>query len=230
MPSTLLVFGRLLDDRPVVLYDALMPRRTTTQPSTKGGETRAAIVRQALHIAAEVGLEAVTLGTLADQLKLSKSGLFAHFKSKQALQLAVMDEVVERFTQRVVLPSLSQPRGEPRVRAFFAHHLDWAENNGFGKGCFFVSLAQEYDDQPGPVRDRVVQQELDWRSAIAKAVTLAIQEGHFAQSVDAGQFAFEFVGLVHSYQQAFKLLRDPLARERAERAFERLVESAHSRR
>ena len=197
--------------------------------ATKGDKTRTAIVREALKLAAGIGLESVSLGVLATKLDLSKSGLFAHFKSKEALQLAVLEEAVERFTQRVVLPALAQPRGEPRVKALFKNQLDWAENNGFGKGCFFVSLAQEYDDQPGPMRDRVVQQEADWRTCISKAVTIAIQEGHFNASVDPAQFAFEFLGLTHSFQQATKLVHDPKARTFAERAFERILADARSK-
>jgi AcrR family transcriptional regulator len=190
---------------------------------TKGEQTRGAIVSEALRMAAEVGLEGVTVGMLADKLALSKSGLFAHFKSKEALQLAVLDEAAERYIQRVLAPAIQEPRGLPRVRAFFRRQLDWAEKSGFSDGCFFVSLAQEYDDRPGPIRDRVVQQELDWRSAITKAVTLAISSGHLARTVDAEQFTFEFVGLVHSFQQAHKLLGDVKARHRAEVAFESLV-------
>jgi AcrR family transcriptional regulator len=194
--------------------------------ATKGDATRTAIVGAALELAAGVGLEAVSLGVLATTLGLSKSGLFAHFGSKEALQLAVMDEAVERFAERVVAPALRQPRGEPRVRALFEHQLEWIEHSGFGSGCFFSALANEYDDQPGPVRDRVVQQQAEWRGVIARAVSLAVREGHFRKAVDPAQFAFEFVGLTQAYMQSHQLLRDPRGRALAGRAFDRLVADA----
>ncbi len=177
-------------------------------------------------MATDVGLESVSLGVLATRLNLSKSGLFAHFKSKDALKLAVLEEASERFTERVMLPALSAPRGEPRVKALFENQLNWSENPGFGSGCFFMAMVQEYDDRPGPLHDRVAQQQLEWREAIAKAVSLAIREGHFHKDVDPQLFAFEFVGLACAFQQSHKLLKDPLARKRATDSFERLLASS----
>jgi AcrR family transcriptional regulator len=178
----------------------------------------------------EVGLEGLSLGVLASSLELSKSGLFAHFKSKQALQLAVLEEAIEVFAEKVVTPALAQPRGEPRVRALFEGKLSWIETNGWGSGCIFTALAQEYDDRPGPLRDRLVQSQRDWRAVIAKAVALAIRERHFDAEVDPEQFAFELVGIDTAFHQTHKLMRDPTARERARRAYERLVEAARPRR
>ncbi len=197
---------------------------------TKGGDTRSSIVREALSLATSVGLEGVSLGVLASRLDLSKSGLFAHFKSKEALQIAVIDEARERFAERVVLPALAKPRGEPRVQALFENQLKWSENNGLGSGCIFMALVQEYDDRPGPLRDRVVDSQREWRDIIAKAVTLAAREGHFRKDTDAEQFAFEFVGLATSFQESHKLFRDKSAKMRAHTGFERLLASVRARR
>jgi AcrR family transcriptional regulator len=192
----------------------------------KGDATREAIIGRALQMAGEVGLEQISLGVLASSLDLSKSGLFAHFKSKEALQVAVFDEAVERFAQRVIVPALGAPRGEPRVRALFTKKLDWIQDSGFGQGCFFEALTHEFDDRPGVIRDRLVQSQRDLQGVFAKAVRLAISERHFAASVDPEQFAFEVEGIGAAFQRALKLLGDRNARDRAERAFDRLVADA----
>ncbi len=198
--------------------------------TAKGEATRESIVRMALAQAMEVGLEGVSLGVLATSLGLSKSGLFAHFKSKEALQLAVLEEAIETFAEKVIGPALAQPRGEPRVQALFMNKLDWIASNGYGDGCIFTQLDQEYDDRPGPVRDRLVQSQLDWRATITRAVKLAIRERHFDAELDAEQLTFELVGIDAAFHQSHKLLGDPHARERAVRAYERLVESIKNRR
>jgi AcrR family transcriptional regulator len=192
----------------------------------KGDATREAIIRKALELAGEVGLEQISLGVLATSLDLSKSGLFAHFKSKEVLQLAVFEEAVERFSQRVIVPALAAPRGEPRVRALFTKKLDWTEDSGFGKGCFFEALTHEFDDRPGPIRDRLIQAQRDLLGVVAKAVKLAVGERHFAASVDPEQFAFEVEGIWAAFQQSYKLFGDRDARARALRAFDRLVADA----
>lgn len=194
--------------------------------STKGEATREAIIRMALVQAMEVGLEGISLGVLASSLDLSKSGLFAHFKSKETLQLAVLEEAIETFAQRVVGPALTKPRGEPRVRALFEGKLSWIDTNGFGTGCFFAALEQEYDDRPGPIRDRLVQSQRDWHGTIVKAVALAVRERHFAADLDPEQFAFELEGLDAAFRQRHKFLGDSSARQRAMRGYERLVEDA----
>jgi AcrR family transcriptional regulator len=198
--------------------------------TSKGEATRDAIVKMALVQAMEVGLEGISLGVLATALGLSKSGLFAHFKSKEALQLAVLEEAIETFAEKVIAPALAQPRGEPRVRALFENKLAWIENNGSGEGCIFASLIQEYDDRPGPVRDRLVQSQLDWRATIDKAVRLAIRERHFDAEQDAEQLTFELIGIDASFHESTKLLGDPNARKMAMRAYQRVVESANPRR
>jgi len=191
--------------------------------TSKGDRTRKEIVQRALALANELGLEAVSLGVLAAGLKLSKSGLFAHFQSKEALQLEVVHAAIDRFSQSVVKPALAAPRGEPRVRAIFAAFLAWIEAGDRKAGCFFMALSHEYDDRPGAVRDLLVSSLQDWRETLAKAARLAKDEKHFGPQVDPAQFAYEMAGIAMAYQQAFKLLRDAHARERADAAFEALV-------
>ena len=189
----------------------------------KGEETRREIVNQAYALAGTKGLEGVTLGILADRMGLSKSGLFAHFKSKEALQVEVLQSAIDRFVAQVVLPALTKARGLPRLRALFEHYLGWIAGTP-GKGsCFFMSLTQEYDDRPGPVRDLLVQSQREWQKTVARVARTAVEEGHFARRVDVDQVAYEVVGIGMVFQQSHKLLEDTRARLRARRAFEALL-------
>lgn len=202
---------------------------------TRIRRTRRDIVDRALALAADVGLENVTLGVLATDLSLSKSGLFAHFKSKEALQLSVLAEAIERFTAVIVRPALAEPRGEPRVVALFENKLAWIRAGGgvplpaaadgtLPRGrCIFMALSQEYDDRPGPVHDAVVQSQRDWRATLAHAARIAVDEGHFRADLDVDQFAFEFLGICMTYQQTHKLLADDRAEAFARAAFEALL-------
>jgi AcrR family transcriptional regulator len=191
---------------------------------SKGDLTRRAIIERALDRAGEVGLEGVTLGVLAEDLQLSKSGLFAHFKSKEALQLEVLEAAVQRFIDQVVLPALSEPRGEPRVRALMDHHLRWIAGYGRRGGCVFMALSYEYDDRPGAIRDRLVVGQRDWVDTITRAAEIAIAEGHFRADLDPAQFAYEFLGIGFAYHHATRLFVDPAAETRARTAFSTLIE------
>ena len=142
----------------------------------KGELTRQAILGDAAALASQVGLSGLTLGTLAESLKLSKSGLFAHFKSKEQLELQVLELARQRFVDTVVQPSLSQPRGEPRLRAIFENWLRWPILSGLPGGCLFVALAAELDDCPGPARDWLVELQRDWFETLATCVRGAITE------------------------------------------------------
>jgi AcrR family transcriptional regulator len=195
---------------------------------SKGERTRIEIIDRALALASEIGLEGLSLGMLAEDLHLSKSGLFAHFKSKEALQIAVLQRAIERFINEVVRPAIAKPRGEPRVAALFERHLDWIcgdERNGI---CFFMALTQEFDDRPGPVRDLLVQSQRDWHGTIARAAKISIQEGHFRSDLDVEQFTYECIGIAMSFQKGYKLLEDPKARQRARAAFAALLERSRS--
>jgi AcrR family transcriptional regulator len=190
---------------------------------SKGEQTRHEIVDRGLALAGEVGLEGLSLGVLAAGLNLSKSGLFAHFRSKEALQLAVLEKAIEDFIEEVVLPALKVPRGEPRVRRLFDLYLGWIHGHGRRGSCFFMALTHEYDDRPGPIRDRLVQSQRDWYDAVSRAARTAVEEGHFRADLDLDQFAYETVGIGMVYQQSAKLLENPQAEERARAAFETLL-------
>jgi AcrR family transcriptional regulator len=191
----------------------------------KGELTRQAILDQAVGLATRVGLGGLTIGGLAEDLRLSKSGLFAHFRSKEALQIQVLEAASARFIDTVIRPALAERRGEPRVRALFERWLRWSSSESPG-GCLFASAAMELDDQMGAPRDRLVQLQRDWLDVLAGAVRIAVTEGHFRQDVDPEQFAHDLYGIALAYHHAFRLLKDPRAKERADRSFEALVRAA----
>ena len=190
---------------------------------TKGEETRQAILSRAFELANVVGVSGLSIGRLAEQTGLSKSGLFAHFGSKEALEVAVVEEASRQFVQEVLVPALQEPRGEPRVRALFERWLLWGQRPG---GCFFVGASAELDDRPGLPRDTLVRACKDWVDELSKAARIAVREGHFASDLDPEQFAFEVYGIMLSCHQFFRFLHEPTAQQRTRKAFERLVTSA----
>lgn len=192
----------------------------------KGELTRQAILERAVGLASAMGLEGLSIGRLADDLALSKSGLFAHFGSKEALQVQVLQRAAERFIEVVVRPALGAPRGEPRLRALFEKWCTWPKAVPQPGGCIFVAAAVELDDRPGPARDLLVQLQKDWLDTLAGAVRIAVAEGHFRRGVDPEQFAFEMYAVMLMGHHATRLLRDPRAGERTRRAFEALVAAA----
>jgi AcrR family transcriptional regulator len=203
----------------------------SSRPASKGATTREQIVDAALRMAGDVGLEGVTLGNLAEKLGLSKSGLFAHFRSKEALQLTVVGEAVERFIASVARPAIQAAAGAPRVEALADLWLAWSREQNSERareaaqrrGCVFLALASEYDDRPGPVRDAVVTSQRDWIEFVAGAAQRAMDAGHFRADLDPRQFAFEFVGIGMSLQYFSKLVGDRFAERRARQAFADLV-------
>ncbi len=195
----------------------------------KGARTRHTILDRAIRLASEAGLDGLTIGTLADDLELSKSGLFAHFRSKEALQIQVLDHAADVFVEKVVRPALKAPRGEPRLRVLFERWLDWARANELPGGCLFVAAASELDDRPGPVRDRLVELQRDWFGVIAISFLKGVVEGHFREDADPDQFAQDLYGIMLGYHHASRLLQDPAADRRAQRAFEQLLAAAAPR-
>lgn len=193
----------------------------------KGQETKTSILDEALEIASQVGFTGLTIGKLAEQTEMSKSGLFAHFRSKEQLQLQTLDHARQRFTDTVVRPTLAAPRGEKRVRELFERWLDW-ETDALVGGCIFVTASVEYDDQPGPMRDALVRDQQDWSDLIATVAATAVAQGDFRADVDPTQFAFTLQGLMLGYHHAGRLLRDPRSAEHTRAAFEQLLTTART--
>ncbi len=196
---------------------------------SKGEQTRTAIVGHALRLASAVGLEGLTIGGLADDLKLSKSGLFAHFGSKERLQIEVLEAAAQLFVDHVVRPAVRKPRGEPRIREMFERWLRWSSRSGLPGGCPFVAAAAELDDRPGPVRDALVTTQEQWIEALERAAKLAVAQGHFRHDLDASQFAFELYSLMLGAHYFARLLNTPGAHKRTRGAFEALIERARGR-
>jgi AcrR family transcriptional regulator len=188
---------------------------------SKGQETRTTILDESLQIASRVGFEALSIGQLATHTGMSKSGLFAHFRSKEQLQLQTLEHSRHLFVDTVLRPTLSTPRGEPRVRALFDNWLVW--ESVLDGGCIYVSASVEYDDRPGAMRDALVANQRDWLESVATIVRTAVTEGDFREDSSPEQFAFEFNGLTLAYHQATRLLGDADALARTRTAFDALV-------
>ncbi len=191
----------------------------------KGDETRMAVLDQAVGLSRRVGLSGLTIGSLAEQTQLSKSGLFAHFRSKEALQLSVLEHARIGFETAVVSPAVRAPRGEARVRELFDLWLKWDSVPG---GCPFVAAATEFDDQPGVVRDRLVRDQHDLFDMITTVFRTGIAEGQFRPDADPDQFAQDFYGVVLARHHMIRLLGDEQAEGRARRAFEALLADART--
>jgi AcrR family transcriptional regulator len=189
----------------------------------KGEQTRTAILDEALKIASRLGLEGLTIGSLADATGMSKSGLFAHFGSREDLQLAVLEHFAQLYGERVFVPVLKIERGLPRLRALFERWLDWTIASGLPGGCIMISAANEYDDRPGPIRDAVIANQHRGNAITQKAVRLAVEEGHLRSDTDPEQIAFEMLGIMLASHNHRRLLGDKEARKRALVAFEHLV-------
>jgi AcrR family transcriptional regulator len=191
----------------------------------KGSETKDRILDQAVRIASRDGLEGLTIGSLSAELGLSKSGLFAHFGSKEELQCQVLQAAAERFKDGVLRTAIAAPRGEPRIRALFDRWLEWANRADMPGGCLLIAASVELDDRPGPQRDYLVFAHRSRVAALAKAAQLAVDAGHFRADLDPEQFAFDFYAITLGYHDHSRLLRDPKAEERARNSFERLLAS-----
>ena len=192
---------------------------------SKGNETRDRILQQALDLSSEVGLDGLTIGMLARRAEMSKSGLYAHFASKEDLQCRVLDTAAARFVDVVLSRVLKQPRGLPRVKLLFELWLDWATKEWSG-GCPFVAAATELDDRPGPVRDRLVGHLRDVTDSIGRAAGIAVEEGHFQGDLDLHQFTYQFWGVLLAYHHFARLMQRGDARARAEQAFAELLKGA----
>ena len=195
----------------------------------KGAETRERIVKKAMALASRDGLAGVTIGALASETHLSKSGLFAHFGSKEELQLTVLDQTALDFTESVLKPALASPRGVMRLAVFFDRWLDWAQDRRFPGGCLMIAASAELDDRPGPQRDRVESHQRSLVDSIARMAHGAVDEGQFRADLDCKQFAHDVYALYVGYHQLRRLLRDRNEGARVRASFDRLVEWARRR-
>ena len=191
----------------------------------KGAETKQHILERAVNIASLEGLEGLTIGRLASELEMSKSGLFAHFGSKEELQLAAVEAARMRFVEEVLKPALAAPRGYPRLMAICHAWLNYLVRAVFPGGCFFAAASFEFDGRPGPVHDAVAKAMSDWVLTLEKAVRLAKEEGHLDPRTDCAQIAFELNALFFGANFAIQLWRDGSAIRRAERAIAHRLES-----
>jgi AcrR family transcriptional regulator len=193
----------------------------------KGEMTRAAILDVALELASRDGLEGLTIGLLADKMNMSKSGVFAHFGSREDLQLEVLKLYHRRFEQEVFYPSIKEPRGLPRLRAMFAH---WVKRVSveIASGCIYISGAVEYDDRPGPIREALVAMVGAWQQALLRAAQQSIDCGHLKPDTDPQQLVYEMYGLILAVHHDARFLRIPGAVERASVGFNRLIENYQS--
>jgi AcrR family transcriptional regulator len=196
---------------------------TLASAAGKRASTRELILEHAYALASSEGLEGLSIGTLATDVGMSKSGVFAHFGSREELQLAVLERGADRFMAGVLLPALKQPRGLPRLRAIVANWFDWSER--FQHGCVLLSAASEYDGRDGALHDAVVAQQAGWRGLLQKAVGLAVEEGHLRADTDAAQLAFEIYALLLALHHDGGLFGYAEARRRTTAAFERLWRS-----
>jgi AcrR family transcriptional regulator len=197
---------------------------TSALRPTKGEETRALILEAAVQHAGVHGFDALTIGLLAEQTGLSKSGLFAHFGSKEELQIATLDEAVRRYNDVAFIPAMRAPRGLRRLTLVFDNWLQWIERSGL-KACPMLAANTEFDDRPGPMRDAVVQHMQRMNQEIMRGVQMTIDTGEFATDTDPEQFAFELFGIISSCYRARNLFDDAKANARARTAFDRLIAS-----
>jgi len=190
----------------------------------KGVRTRQSILERAVDLASLEGLEGLTIGRLADELEMSKSGLFAHFGSKEELQLATIEAASQRYIHEIFAPALAQPRGFPRLLAICQGWLSYLRRGVFPGGCFFAAASFEVDGRPGPVRDRVRRLMDDWIGALEKAVRMAQDEGHIDRRTEPAQLAFELNSLFFGANFAYYLRNDTKALDRAEKAVKERLE------
>ena len=184
------------------------------RPLHKGQQTKAAIVEAALGLATQIGLDGLSIGALAEVMKMSKSGVFAHFGSREELQISVVREYHHQFEQEVFFPAMQFARGLPRLRALF-HNWMLRTSAEIDSGCLYISGAVEFDDRPGPVRDALASSVKTWLTALHRAVLQARDEKHLADDTDATQMSFEIHGLILALHYEARFLRAAKSLHRA---------------
>jgi AcrR family transcriptional regulator len=190
----------------------------------KGELTRAAILDVALELASRDGLEGLTIGLLADKMNMSKSGVFAHFGSREDLQIEVVKLYHHHFEQEVFYPSMKEPRGLPRLQTMFAR---WVKRVSveIASGCIYISGAVEYDDRPGAIREELAGMVRAWKNALRRCAVQTIEMGHLSSDTDPDQLVFEMYGLILALHHDARFLKLPGSVNRAEVGFERLIKS-----
>src|SRR5213075_1421430 len=191
----------------------------------KGERTRTGILDRAVDLASLEGLEGLTIGRLADDLSMSKSGLFAHFGSKEELQLSTIESAQNRFVEEVVRPALASPRGYPRLMAICRSWLAHVQREVFPGGCFFAAASFEFDGRPGAVRDAIANMMDSWIESIEKSVRMAQEEGHIDPEVEPEQLAFEINAIFFGANFSYQLRGDKKSIDRAMTAIEARLES-----
>jgi len=188
----------------------------------KGQQTKLAIIDAALGLASQIGLEGLSIGVLAEVTGMSKSGVFAHFGSREELQISVIREYFSRFEQEIFYPAMQQPRGLPRLQALFANWMKRVTVE-IQSGCIFISGAVDFDDRPGPVRDALASSVKTWLAAVHRAIVQAKEEGHLAADADERQIGFEIHGLILAVHYEARFLKTPGSIERATKAFDQTL-------
>jgi AcrR family transcriptional regulator len=196
--------------------------RPATKALHKGRQTRATILEAALGLAAHMGLEGLSIGALAEVTQMSKSGVFAHFGSREELQISVIREYHARFEEEVFFPAMREARGLPRLRALFERWVRQVSVE-LDSGCIYISGAVEFDDRPGPVRDALASMVRAWHAALERAIRLAIETGELRPETDPTQMLFELHGLILALHHDARFLRIPGALDRACTGFDRTL-------
>lgn len=188
---------------------------------TKGKDTKYAILASALDMASQLSLESVTIGSLAKATQMSKSGLFAHFQSKENLQIEILKFAATDFSDHVVLPAIKEKAGIPRIKALVDNWIQWSTR--LKGGCIFVSASMEFSERPGKVRDYLLHQQEEWIASLSKIARSAIRVNDFRDDIDCDQFAFDLYSLLLGYHQFHILLRHHASRKRQKTALDRLL-------
>jgi AcrR family transcriptional regulator len=192
------------------------------RPLMKGRQTRATILDAALTLASHMGLEGLSIGALAEVTQMSKSGVFAHFGSREELQISVVREYHAKFEAEIFEPSMAAPRGLPRLRAMYDRWFKRVSVE-IDAGCIYISGAVEFDDRPGPVRDALVAMVQTWHAALERAILQSIAEGHLRADTDPQQMLFEVHGLILALHHDARFLRRPGTDARARTGFENVL-------
>ncbi|MBC7925408.1 MAG: TetR/AcrR family transcriptional regulator [Bryobacteraceae bacterium] len=188
--------------------------------------TRDRILQHGLDIVSTSGLSGITLGTLAEQVGMSKSGLFAHFGSKEEVQLSLLDRAALVGSEHVVAPAMLVPEGLPRLKALVKNWLGWSAKAGLAGGCPVAAGMFEVDDVETPVRERLISMESEWRGLLGQVTRRAMELGHLRKDLDVEQFVWELCGIYLSHHASLRFIRDPKADSRANKAFKSLLERA----